>query len=97
MSYFDNLFTSFKLLNELSTKVLGGTGTVGQNRLGKAPIIEKKSLEKKSVSRVACEVVFKEDVVLVGWKDNKGVYVASNIHNADLSESCTHYSRTEKK
>ena len=44
--YFDNLFTSFKLLNELSNKGLGGTGTVRQNRLGKAPIIEKKGLEK---------------------------------------------------
>ena len=44
--YFDNLFISFQLLHELSNKVLGGTGTVRQNRLGKAPIIEKKSLEK---------------------------------------------------
>ena len=63
--YFDNLFNSFKLLNELSNKGLGGTGTVRQNRLGKVPIIEKKGLEKKSVSRGTCGVVFKEDVVLV--------------------------------
>ena len=73
--YFDNLFTLFKLLNELSNKGLGGTGTVCQYRWEKLLLLRRK-VWKKTVSHGSCEVVFKEDVVLEGWK---GVYIASKF------------------
>ena len=72
--YFDNLFTSFPLLEELSLRQTAGTGTVRQNRLNKIPIKSKKELEARAVPRGTTDVVCKEDVVFVGWKDSKAVY-----------------------
>jgi hypothetical protein len=34
-------------------------------------VISKKELEKKTTPRGHTDVVFKEDIILVGWKDNK--------------------------
>ena len=43
--YMDNLFTSFPLLREISTRGIGCTSTIRQNRLNKVPL-PKKELEK---------------------------------------------------
>lgn len=69
--YFDNLFTSFPLLDKLSEMGISGTGTVRQNRLHRIPIIAKKDMEKKTVDRGTSEAVYNGDKVLVAWKDNK--------------------------
>ena len=34
---------------------------------------------------------------LVGLKDNKAVYVASNLHSVDSTGTCQRYSRTDRK
>jgi hypothetical protein len=94
-TYFDNLFTSFPLLDQLSEKQIAGTGTVRQSRLAKIPIIKKKYLEKKE--RGGKEVLYREDQVLVRWKDNKGVYMATNKFTEESSTTCSRYSRKEKK
>jgi DNA excision repair protein ERCC-6 len=94
---FDNLFTSFPLLDKLSEMEIGGTGTVRQNRLNRVPIMKKKDLEKKTVDRGTSHVVYREDQVVVAWKDSKAVYVASNKHHADISQSCRRYCRVTKK
>jgi hypothetical protein len=93
--YFDNLFTSFPLLDKLSEKQIAGTGTVRQNRLVKVPIISKKDLEKKE--RGDSAVVFRGDQVLVGWRDNKGVYMASNKFSGESSSTCLRYSKKDRK
>ena len=85
--YFDNLFTSFPLLEELSLRQTAGTGTVRQNRLNKIPIKSKKELEARAVPRGTMDVVYKEDVVLVGWKDSKAVYMASNKYGAEVKKT----------
>ena len=51
--FFDNLFTTFLLLDKLSEMGIAGTGTVRQNRLFKVPIPSKKDVIKKSVERVS--------------------------------------------
>jgi len=95
--YFDNLFTSFPLLEQLSELRIGGTGTVRQNRLNRVPIKGKKELEKKAVPRGTADVIYQADRVLVAWKDNKAVFMASNIHGADMTKTCRRYSRVEKR
>ena len=85
--YFDNLFTSFPLLNRLSTMKIAGTGTVRMNRLFRVPIMKKKEFEKKDVKRGAIDVWYKGDICLSGWKDSKPVYVASNKFSASTVDS----------
>ena len=95
--FFDKLFTSFDLLERLSERGLGGTGTVRQNRLNRVPIVKKKELEKKTVERGTFEAVFNGDQVLVAWKDNKGVYMGSNKYGVDPLSTCNRYNRVERK
>ena len=45
--FFDNLFTSLTLLDNLSEKGIGGCGTLRENRLEKAPFTDKKVFQKK--------------------------------------------------
>lgn len=42
-------------------------------------------------------MLFREDQVLVGWKDNKGVYMASNKFTGESSTTCSRYSRKDRK
>lgn len=94
--FFDNLFTSFPLLDALSEKGIGGTGTVRQNRLNKVPIMPKKELEKKGIERGHSDVVYKDDTVLVAWRDSKAVYLASNKYTGDINHNCQRYDRIKK-
>ncbi len=95
--YFDNLFTSFPLLEKMSEKGIGGTGTIRQNRLHRIDIISKKDLEKKTVERGHSVRLYRGDQVLVAWKDNKGVYAASNKHSGYCSKACKRFCRTTRK
>ena len=95
--FFDNLFTSFPLLQHLSQLGIGGTGTVRQNRLHRVPIMTKKEMEKKAVPRGETDVLYMKDVVLVAWKDNKAVYMASNKYEADIGDPCKRYDRVLKR
>ena len=95
--FFDNLFTSFPLLEQMSARQIAGTGTVRQNRLFKVPVKNKKELEAKAVQRGTMDVIYNNDVVLVGWKDNKAVYMASNKYDAIADKTCRRYNRVERK
>ena len=92
----DNLFTTFPLLEKLSEKGIGGTGTGRQNRLNKVPIVKKKEVEKKDVARGFSEPLLQQDSVMIVWKDNKAVYMASNIHGDDKSGTCQRFSREKR-
>ena len=50
-----------------------------QNRLGPVPLPPKKEVEKE-FDRGDYTEVFSEDFTVVVWKDNKPVYMASNVH-----------------
>ena len=95
--FFDNLFTSFPLLEELSERQMAGTGTIRQNKLFRIPIKKKKELEPKTVPRGTKDVLYNDDKVLVGWKDSKAVYMASNKFNAATDNNCKSYNRVTKK
>ena len=74
--YFDNLFCSIPLLDEMSKRGIGGTGTMRQNRLGPVPLPKKKEVEKNFV-RGGSMSMFSGDKNVVVWKDNKPVYMAN--------------------
>ena len=94
--YFDNLFSSIPLLIKLSEKGLGGTGTMNQNRLFAVPLPDKKEMNKK-YERGTYSTVYHEDLAVSGWKDNKPVYVCSNIHNAEPSVFAKRWCGKQKK
>jgi hypothetical protein len=95
--FFDNLFTSFPLLDKLSQMGVAGTGTVRQNRLQKVPIPSKKDMLKKTVERGYQETLFKGDQVLASWKDNQPVYVASNKYTAERATTVGRFCRTSRQ
>ena len=95
--YFDNLFTSFPLLEKLSGKQIAGTGTVRQNRLHRVDIISKKDMEKKTVERGTSHLVYRKDQVLVAWKDNKAVYACSNKYSGKCNKTCRRWCRISSK
>ena len=73
---------------------LAGTGTVRQNRLNRVPVKNKSDLEK-NVPWGTMDVVYKDDVALVGWKDSKAVYCASNQFKGTSQSSCSRYNHAE--
>ena len=81
----------------MSEKGIGGTGTMRQNRLQRIAIVSKKDLEKKTVVRGHSSTLYRGDQVLVAWKDNKGVYAASNKHSGICSKTCKRFCRTTRK
>ena len=95
--FFDNLFTSFPLLDELSDMGIAGTGTVRQNRIHGIPIKGKKEMEHRTVARGTKDVSFRRDQVLVAWRDNKAVYMASNKYGSSAAKTCRRFSRVEQR
>ena len=79
--FMDNLYTSLELIKQLSRMGIDGTGTVRQNHLFQVPLTDGKTMERE-FQRGQSETVYTEDVSIVGWKDNKPVFVMSNTHSA---------------
>ena len=67
---------------------MGLTGTVRMNRLHSVPIRQKKEMARKVVDRGTTDILYKDDIVLVAWKDNCPCYMASNKYSAS-SEGVT--------
>ena len=97
--YMDNLFTSSALLERLSQGGIGGTGTVRKNRRVKVPLPQDEEdvdlKRNKDMERGEVAFAYKDDQVMVCWKDNKPVYVLSNVHGKlpDGEEELAHCER----
>lgn len=93
---FDNFFTSVKLLEHLSNLGIAATGTIRLNRMEDCPLRKSfKSLEK--AERGATEYMLDQssNVVVVAWRDNKVVTLASNSVGVEPKGSASRWSRTE--
>lgn len=95
--YFDNFFTSTKLICSLSEKGMKGTGTARVNRMGKCPIADKKVMQKRE--RGSYEVYTEENKLIsaVAWRDNNVVYTLSNEHGVQPVQYANRYSSKDKK
>uniref|UniRef100_A0A671LFG7 PiggyBac transposable element-derived protein domain-containing protein n=1 Tax=Sinocyclocheilus anshuiensis TaxID=1608454 RepID=A0A671LFG7_9TELE len=75
--FFDNFFTSFKLVQTLQTSLgVQCIGTVRPNRTGGAPLMTDKELIKRG--RGSYDYRSAEGVIAVKWFDNKCVNLLSN-------------------
>ena len=79
--YFDDFFTSYKLLSELSDKGVRATGTIRETRIANATkkIINSKDIKKEE--RGTFNFCSDGKVYVAKWHDNSIVTIASNWEN----------------
>lgn len=75
----DNLFTTLSLIDEMTKWGYGCTGTLRHNRLFDVPF--KPMNEFKKLQRGSTEVLSEGENLLVSWRDNSVITVASNVEN----------------
>ena len=95
--YFDNFFTSLKLLDELQAGGHGATETIRSNRVEKCPISNTKTFSKHR--RGSEEHFLDKDgqIILVRWCDNGVASIASNQHGLQPIKRVERYCAFEKK
>ena len=79
--YFDNFFTSYSLLSDLSNKGIRATGTLRETRIAHATkkLVSSKDLKKKE--RGTFDFCSDGNVFVAKWHDNAIVTIASNWEN----------------
>lgn len=75
--YFDNYFTSVKLLEELAERNIYSCGTVRANRKGLPQLLQDKELSRGQSDWA----VNGRNISCVKWKDKRVVQILSSIHN----------------
>jgi len=93
----DRFFTSLHLIDDLKACGYGYTGTVMSNRIERCPVMIPKLLAKKHRGFCDYQLDQSANVLVVGWNDNRPVYLASNIHGVSPVGVCTRWSSSEKK
>lgn len=94
--YFDNLFTSVPLLDELTKMQLGGTGTLRRNRITPSMKLPTKQEAKKG-ARGDFTRKSSGALELVTWNDNAPVVVLSNCDGLQPMKVAQRYSRVQQK
>lgn len=90
--YFDNFFTSTKLIRTLGKDNFGATGTVRDNRTNHCPLRNPKVMKGQERAIMDCAVSKNNDIVGVRWKDNNVVTMLSNQYGKEHVQKCTRYS-----
>lgn len=95
--YFDNFFTSLKLLDRLTEKGFGATGTVRMNRVEKCPLTTPEQLKKQKRGTYDYRLDPNSGIVVVRWHDNSVVTVASNCHGVYPLGQAQRWSNADKR
>ena len=78
--YFDNYFTSLRMMHYLRTNGVYACGTVRKHRVGLPSDFE----NEKTMSRGEFQFRCSEGLVSMFWKNRKGIYFLSNYHVTDV-------------
>lgn len=95
--YFDNLFTSLSLLEELKLKNMNGTGTLRQNRSEKCPLPPVNNMKKLPRGSVDYRVDRQNKIIVIRWNDNSVVTVASTLFGVAPMKRVQRYSQAQKQ
>ena len=95
--YFNNFFTSLKLLVELQARGHGATETIRSNRVEKCPISNTKTFSQHRRGREEHFLDEDEQMSLVRWCDNGVVSIASSQHGLQLIKRVECYCASERK
>jgi len=74
--YFDNFFTSLKLLENLKLQNIKACGTIRPDRAG----IPSDFTKKNKMQRGDCKSIITSNSIVFIWMDTKHVFLASNYH-----------------
>ena len=91
----DNFFTTLPLLDKLTDMGMYGVGTIRENRLQRAPLKKKAAFQKET--RGTFDYTSDGNNLLVAWRDNKVVIVATNYLSLNPVSSTKRWSKAEKK
>ena len=94
--FIDNFFTGLPLVKEMTKVGYGCTGTVRSNRIENCPLGDRK-LDKDARGTIKSFVSGSKDLIVLSWKDNATVRMASNCYGVDPVHSARRYSSAEKK
>ena len=92
--YFDSYFTGFPLLEELSRRGIGGTGTMRTNRLRDCPL---KTDTENIRERGDISFASRGSILACMWYDNKKVFMASNCDTVTPKVDALRWNDREKK
>ena len=95
--YFDNFFTSLKLVDKLTEKKIGTTGTVRGNRIEKYPITGVKEIKKKERGAYDYQYDDQKKLLVCRWNDNTVVTVVSNVHGVFPLQKAKRWSGVQKR
>uniref|UniRef100_A0A667X9S4 PiggyBac transposable element-derived protein domain-containing protein n=1 Tax=Myripristis murdjan TaxID=586833 RepID=A0A667X9S4_9TELE len=87
----DNLFTTLSLMDEMTKRGYGSSGTMRQNRLSDVPFTPVNAFMK--FPRGTSEVLCQGEKLLVRWKDNNIVTVATNMEEKYTETSVKRWNR----
>lgn len=93
--YFDNFFTSFKLVNELKNKNIFALGTIKQNRLPKSLVL-KGNKEMTSRGDYDYKTDQKTNITIVKWQDNSIVQLISSFSGIEPVSKINRYDKKLK-
>jgi DNA excision repair protein ERCC-6 len=94
--YIDNFFTGLPLVKKMTEMRFACTGTIRANRIGNCPLADRK-VDKDKRGNIRSFVTASKDLVVMSWKDNATVRVASNAYDVLPTHSARRYSAAEKK
>ncbi|MCL4124286.1 UNVERIFIED_CONTAM: hypothetical protein GTU68_017636 [Idotea baltica] len=96
--YADNFFTSIELVEYLKDNLgCRYVGTARDNRVGHAPLISPKELDKKTTPRGKYDYCSSNGILALRWKDNKNVTVLSSDVGVKPVGKVKRYDRYSKK
>lgn len=95
--YFDNFFTSLRLLQHLDTIGMQATGTVRANRIDNCPVLEVDKMKKTVRGTSDYRLDTTSNILVARWNDNSVVTLASNCHGMEPAGSAKRWSTAEKR
>ncbi len=96
--YADNYFTSITLVEYLKDKLgCRYVGTARVNRVGRAPLMSSKEMDKKTVPRGEYDYCSSNEILALRWKNNKVVTILSSDAGLQPVQSVKRYDRKAKK
>ena len=95
--YADNFFTSIELVEYLKKLGCRYVGTAQVNRIGRAPLMSMKDMDKKTVPRGTYDYCISDGILAVRWKDNKNVTLLSTDVGVEPLASVKRFDRAAKK